>query len=199
MIVLAHDGSMLIHHPSVTVIVACTRAVLYTIFLSISLAALLSQDPPLERDDRLLIRAVALLATFLLIALGLFAPSGPRLLSISALTETAALTMTVVGVAFAVAAMMSLGMNFSFWPEARLLVVRGPYRFVRHPIYLAEIVMSAAILVPSMRLTLVFGELLVIILQLLRIQAEEKLLARTFPAFGEFKEVTPYRLIPGLW
>ncbi len=90
-------------------------------------------------------------------------------------------------------------MNFSYWPEARQLVVRGPYRVVRHPVYLAEIVMSSAVLISSMRLTLVVGEFVVVVLQLVRIRAEERLLAGTFPVFGEFKATTPYRLIPGLW
>jgi protein-S-isoprenylcysteine O-methyltransferase Ste14 len=90
-------------------------------------------------------------------------------------------------------------MNFSYWPEARQLVVRGPYRFVRHPVYLAEIVMSSAVLLSSMRVTLVVGEFVVIILQLVRIRAEEGLLAGTFPIFRAFQTMTPYRLIPGLW
>jgi protein-S-isoprenylcysteine O-methyltransferase Ste14 len=199
MIAVEHDSLIVIRHPSGTVIVACIRAGLYTVFLSIPVAAFLAHDPPVAQDDRPHIRGAALVATFLLIALGLLAPSGPRLLSLNALTETVALVVTLVGVAFAVAAMVSLGMSFSFWPEARQLVVHGPYRLVRHPIYLAEIVMSSAILIPRMQLTLILGELFVVTLQLLRIQAEERLLAQTFLTFGEFREMTPYRLIPGVW
>ena len=90
-------------------------------------------------------------------------------------------------------------MNFSYWPEARQLVARGPYRFVRHPVYLAEITMSSAVLISRMRLTLVAGEFVVIVLQLVRIRAEEQLLTDTFPNFEEFRVMTPYRLIPGLW
>ncbi len=199
MVALAHDGSILIHHPSGTVVAGCLRGALYAVFLSIPVAAFLLHDPPLTHDNRLRIRAAALVSTFLLIVLGLFAPSGPSLLAASAKVEVAGLTMTVAGVVFAALAMISLGMNFSFWPEARQLVVRGPYRIVRHPVYLAEIVMSSAVLISNMRLTLFLGECIVVILQLVRIEAEEKLLAGTFPAFQEFKRATPYRLIPGLW
>jgi protein-S-isoprenylcysteine O-methyltransferase Ste14 len=199
MIALAHDGRILIHDPSGTVIVGCIRGSLYAFFLSIPVAAFLFHNPPVARDGRLFVHVAALVATFLLIVLGLFAPSGPLLLSVSAKADAAALVLTVVGVAFATAAMVSLGMNFSFWPEAREVVSRGPYRLVRHPVYLAEIVMSSAVLVSNLRLTLVLGECLVIVLQLVRIRAEEHLLAGALPAFSDFKAMTPHRLIPGLW
>ena len=196
---LADDGVIMVHHPTGAVILACIRGCLYACFLSIPVGAFLLHDPPLEQDRRTFVRAAGIVATFLFIALGLFAPSGPLLLSVSAKMEMAVLVITVAAVAFATFAMWSLGMNFSYWPEARQLVVRGPYRFVRHPVYLAEIVMSSAVVVSSMRLTLVIGEFVVVILQLVRIRAEEQLLANTFPVFRAFKAMTPYRLIPGLW
>lgn len=196
---LADDGVIMVHHPTGAVILACIRGCLYACFLSIPVGAFLLHDPPLEQDRRTFVRAAGIVATFLFIALGLFAPSGPLLLSVSAKMEMAVLVITVAAVAFATFAMWSLGMNFSYWPEAGQLVVRGPYRFVRHPVYLAEIVMSSAVVVSSMRLTLVIGEFVVVILQLVRIRAEEQLLANTFPVFRAFKAMTPYRLIPGLW
>jgi protein-S-isoprenylcysteine O-methyltransferase Ste14 len=196
---LVHDAVGLIHHPNGIVILALIRGGLYAFFLSVPVAAFLVQDPPTAHDNRFPVRAAALIATFLLVVLGIFAPSGLSLLSVSAKVETAALVMTVVGVAFAAYAMVSLGMNFSFWPEARQLVVGGPYRFVRHPVYLAEIVMSCAVVILSMRLTLVIGECVVIVLQIVRIRAEERLLAGTFPTFKEIQRETPYRLIPGVW
>lgn len=198
-VALADDGVVAVHHPTGAVILACIRGCLYACFLSIPVAAFLLHDPPLKQDRRTFVRAAGIVATFLLVALGLFAPSGPLLLSVSEKMEIAVLAITVAAVAFATCAMWSLGMNFSYWPEARQLVVRGPYRFVRHPVYLAEIVMSSAVLLSSMRVTLVVGEFVVIILQLVRIRAEEGLLAGTFPIFRAFQTMTPYRLIPGLW
>ena len=192
-------GSLVIDHPNPAVAIGILRAVFYVVFLAIPVAAFLLQDPPVAHDDRVLIRAAALVATFLLILLGILAPSGPRLLSVSVRVESAALVVTMLGAAFAVAAVATLGMNFSFHPEARRLVVSGPYRLVRHPVYLAEIIMSSAVLISSMRLTLVVGECLVIALQVVRIHAEERLLAATLPAFRDFEAATRYRLIPGVW
>jgi protein-S-isoprenylcysteine O-methyltransferase Ste14 len=199
MAVLVHMGSFVVHRPSAEAAIGFLRGGLYAVFLSIPVGAFLMQDPPVAYDDRILVRAAALVATFVLILLGIFAPSGPRLLSVSVAVETAALVATMLGVAFAVAAMSTLGMNFSFRPEARRLAMSGPYRLVRHPVYLAEIVMSSAVLIPSMGLTLVLGECLVIALQVARIRAEERLLAATLPGYREFETVTPYRLVPGLW
>jgi protein-S-isoprenylcysteine O-methyltransferase Ste14 len=199
MAVLVHMGSLVIHHPSSADVIGFLRGGLYAVFLSIPVAVFLLQDPPAAQDDRLLVRAAALIATFLLILLGILAPSGPRLISVSVRVEMAALVATVLGAAFAVAAMIKLGMSFSFRPEARKLVTNGPYRVIRHPVYLAEIVMSCGVLIASMRLTLVLGESIVIALQVVRIRAEERLLDRTLPAFKEFESATRYRLIPGLW
>jgi protein-S-isoprenylcysteine O-methyltransferase Ste14 len=199
MTVLVHMGSLVINHPRPAAVIGVLRGGLYAVFLSIPVAAFLLQDPPVAHDDRVLVRAAALVATFLLILLGILAPSGPRLLSVSVGVESAALVVTMLGAAFAVAAVATLGMNFSFHPEARRLVVSGPYRLIRHPVYLAEIVMSSAVLISSLRLTLVFGECIVIVLQVVRIRAEERLLVGALPAYGDFEAATRYRLIPGVW
>lgn len=70
---------------------------------------------------------------------------------------------------------------------------------MRHPVYLAEILMSSGVLATDLRLTMLFGEAVVIVLQITRIRAEEALLIRTFPAFEEFEVTTRHRLIPGVW
>ncbi len=88
----------------------------------------------------------------------------------------AAAVVTLSGALLAVAAAFELGTNFSFGPQSRELVVNGPYQLVRHPMYLAELLMSAGVVMVAMQLTLVIGECVVIVLQVVRILAEEKLL-----------------------
>jgi protein-S-isoprenylcysteine O-methyltransferase Ste14 len=175
------------------------RSALYAAFLFIPVVVFLLHDPPSASDDRIVIRAAAIVASFLLILLGLLAPSGPVLFRVALTVEVAALAMTLVGAMLAVCAVGTLGMNFSFGPEARQLVMRGPYRLVRHPVYLAEILMSCGVLLSNLRLTILVGECAVFALQVLRIRAEERLLAKTFPAFGQFVSVTRSRLVPGVW
>ena len=110
-----------------------------------------------------------------------------------------ALAITLVGVTLAVVSANSLGGSFSFGPQGRALVVRGPYRLVRHPIYLAELAMIVGVTVVNPRVVLLAGAFAVIVLQLVRIRAEERLLRSTFPGFNSYAAVTRYRLVPFLW
>ena len=75
LVALADDGVIVVHHPTWPVVLACVRGCLYACFLSIPVAAFLLHGPPLEQDSRTSVRAAGIVATFLLIALGLFAPS----------------------------------------------------------------------------------------------------------------------------
>jgi protein-S-isoprenylcysteine O-methyltransferase Ste14 len=85
-------------------------------------------------------------------------------------------------------------------PEARELVVTGPYRLLRHPIYFAELMMIVGIVVGYPRFTTLVGALSVLSLQIYRIQAEQRLLRDSFPAtFAAFSARTRYRLAPLLW
>ena len=75
----------------------------------------------------------------------------------------------------------TLRRSFSITVEARDLVTEGPYRWVRHPVYLGE-VLSAA-MVTTWRLSLANGAMLALFagLQLYRSRLEERKLARAFP------------------
>jgi protein-S-isoprenylcysteine O-methyltransferase Ste14 len=196
---LVGDGATLVDHPTLAVVMGCLRSSLYAVFLSIPTVVLLLHDPPNATDSRILIRFLAIVASFFFILLGVFAPSGPLLLRVPLIVEVAAFTVSLIGVILAVCAMATLGMNFSYWPEARRLVVRGPYLLVRHPVYLAEIMLSSGALIPNLRLTMVVGECVAVVLLMVRIHAEERLLELTFPAFKAFEATTPYRLVPGVW
>jgi len=80
----------------------------------------------------------------------------------------------------------------------RGLVTRGPYRWVRHPVYLDEITAMLGLLLPilSARNLAVFA--LFCALQLWRTRHEEAALAATFPEYADYRRRTP-RLLPGLW
>jgi protein-S-isoprenylcysteine O-methyltransferase Ste14 len=78
-------------------------------------------------------------------------------------------------------------------------VTAGPYRFVRHPMYV-----GAMLLYPAM--SLVFGSVwalavsgLIALLFIWRTALEDRTLRRELPGYEEFAKLTRFRLIPGLW
>ena len=186
-------------HPGWVVLGECVRSALYVLFLCFPVAAFLTHEPPRSRDGRVLVTCAAIAASFLLAGVGLLVPGGPQLWRPSPELVSTALALTLAGVALAVVSAQALGGSFSFGPQGRALIVRGPYRLVRHPIYLAEIAMIVGVMVVNPRLVPLAGACAVIVLQLVRIRAEERLLRSTFPGFSSYAAVTRYRLVPFLW
>lgn len=107
--------------------------------------------------------------------------------------------LIVSGLSFSVVCLGWLGKSFSVMPEARRLVTSGPYRLVRHPIYLASLIQATGLLVlyPSLPalalLTVEMG------LQILRMRYEERVLRDTFPEYDEYTRRTSSRLVPGVY
>lgn len=81
--------------------------------------------------------------------------------------------------------MWTLRRSFSITVEARSLVVSGPYRLVRHPVYLGEMLAAASVVVWRWSLINIAILALFITVQMLRAGWEESKLQRTFPAYRE--------------
>lgn len=185
--------------PSWTVASVLTRSALYAAFVLGAAGTLLSSKSPRARDGRRVAVVTALTATFLMVGLS-YLPAGPVVWSASSFVEEAGLGVTVLGAALALSALLHLGSSFSIEPEARALVMTGPYRFVRHPIYLAETLMIVGIVLGYARLSTLIGASCVVALQIYRIQMEEQLLGNAFhESFSVFAARTRYRLVPLLW
>ena len=121
------------------------RGALYAAFVFAAAITLMTNSGPYARDGRRTVVAISLIASFLMVAANL-APLGPTLWKGSPRVAEAGVAITVVGAALAMAAFVSLGRSFSVIPEARELTTRGVYRFVRHPMYLAELLMIVGVL-----------------------------------------------------
>ena len=186
-------------HPGWILLGECLRSMLYVLFLCFPIAAFLTHEPPRSRDGRPVVTCAAVTASFLLAGLALLVPSGPEFWHPPPQVMEIALAVTLMGVALAVVSAQSLGASFSFGPQGRALVVRGPYRLVRHPIYLAELLMILGVTVVDPRLVPILGALCVAGLQLVRIRAEERLLRSTFSGFKAYAAVTRHRLVPLVW
>lgn len=101
----------------------------------------------------------------------------------------------IVGIAFMLWALKNLSTNISVVPQAREVVTTGPYAWVRHPLYAAELINTGGVCLafhgiwPWVVLAGLAG------LQYFRARREEALLAATLPGYDEYRERTPM-LIP---
>jgi protein-S-isoprenylcysteine O-methyltransferase Ste14 len=99
------------------------------------------------------------------------------------------------GMSWALYSLTYLGKRFSIVPEARGLVTSGPYRLMRHPIYLGEIIAGVGLVLPtlfSLHLAL-FAVFLGA--QIVRTVFEERILRTTYPQYEAYARHTR-RLIP---
>lgn len=106
--------------------------------------------------------------------------------------------LTALGSLGATVAMLSLGRSFGLEPANRGVRDHGLYRFVRHPIYAAYLLIVGGFLLsyPGLWNYLVATTWLGV--QLRRIVAEEALLMHD-PTYQSYARRVLYRLIPGLW
>lgn len=138
-------------------------------------------------------RFAALAGTFL--ALGFVLLPAPEL---STGLYLVSLLLLIGGVGFAIWALLVLGRSISLLPEARRLVTTGPYAFVRHPLYLGEMVAVTGIALQHLSpwALLLLG--LIWAFQLQRMTYEERVLLRSFPDYRDYVARTA-RLVPGVY
>src|SRR5690348_3474746 len=79
------------------------------------------------------------------------------------------------------------------------VVASGPYRFVRHPMYVGLILLHASMALILRSMWTLALAALIAILFLWRTALEDQTLRRELPGYEEYTTVTRYRLIPGIW
>jgi protein-S-isoprenylcysteine O-methyltransferase Ste14 len=138
-------------------------------------------------------KTIAVFATFLPFSIpALSRPSD------KAIVILVASLVTIIGMGITLYSLSMLGRSFSIIPQARSLVQTGPYRYVRHPIYLGELISILGIVLmrPSAGAIAIYCLLLALLIY--RALQEEKLLAGIFPEYATYS-ITSARFIPGVF
>jgi protein-S-isoprenylcysteine O-methyltransferase Ste14 len=134
-------------------------------------------------------RAAAIGGTFLLIIL-MWLPMG----SASAPVLLIANILMVVGTIGSLWCLHFLGRSFSVMASARELVTGGPYGLVRHPLYFAEAITVAGVVLAHWSLAAVLVGAAQFALQFRRMQHEERVLRAAFPDYAGYA-----RKVPMIW
>jgi protein-S-isoprenylcysteine O-methyltransferase Ste14 len=164
-----------------------------TTFLGLLSVLFLVRMAPLRKAEGIQPRVIAIIGTFCLYAMTLFPPA--NLLKSQIIIAT---MISLMGTCLSVFALAYLGRSFSLMAEARRLVTTGPYRLVRHPLYLFETIASIGILLQFLSFATMLTFLIYVIIQLQRMKNEEVILERVFPEYHDYRLKTS-RVLPKIY
>jgi protein-S-isoprenylcysteine O-methyltransferase Ste14 len=162
-------------------------------FLLLLAAAVVLRARPTGKARGLEPRISAFIGAFLVYAILLF----PRR-ELSVTAEMVSTLLVLFGSAAAIYTLLRLGRSFSMMAEARRLVTSGPYRFVRHPLYLAEELAIIGLSMQFFSAATAFVLAMQIVFQVRRMHNEEAVLAESFPEYAAYRQRTA-RLLPGIY
>jgi len=189
----AHDAFA---HVSATAVLGVVPTALYLLFCAIPVGVYLTRSRARARDGRVAARGAALIGTTMLLFVGIL--GGPALFASPPALQLAATVLSIVAFAVGVTGLLALRRNLSLMPEARRLVTNGPYRYVRHPLYAAEILAATAMVLSHPALWAVVSLAPFVAVQLTRASFEERLLSDTFNDYAAYAQRTR-RLVPAIW
>jgi len=137
---------------------------------------------------------IAVLTTFSPSALSLLSRpelSRPEVVLLADLMIVSAMILSIYSLA-------SLGRSFSIIPQTRKLVKGGPYRWVRHPLYVAELIGLLGFILVGVSILKMAAFFLIVGCQIYRAIQEERLLSNVFLEYREYCSRTA-RFIPGIF
>jgi protein-S-isoprenylcysteine O-methyltransferase Ste14 len=167
--------------------------VLVLAFYALAIWCYLRRSQPVATSRSVTAHGAAFAATWLPLVLPLFqgAPPGPG-------RQAVADVLLIFGTGWAVWSLRYLHRSVSVLAQARELVAEGPYRWVRHPLYVGELVSSLGLAIavdsyPALALWFAMCGL-----QVYRAVREEQVLSQALPAYPGYRSRTA-ALLPGVF
>jgi protein-S-isoprenylcysteine O-methyltransferase Ste14 len=162
--------------------------VMETLVYVVLILAFMMRTVPVDRSMG--IGEIALPGVAARLPFALLLPGPARFVVVSAALQRGIFWAMALATGLTVWGMWNLRRSFSITVEARQLVTTGVYRFVRHPVYLGEIL--AALAVTVWRLSLINLAIFFLFtgFQLVRARMEEMKLELNFPEYGEYRKTT---------
>ena len=110
----------------------------------------------------------------------------------------AGLSLQVAGLVLAITSLAALGRSFGFVAADRGLVTRGPYAVVRHPLYVAYLLIQTGYLLQTVSVRNAIVLALATCCNVGRLIAEERVLSRS-GEYQDYQRRVRWRMLPGIW
>jgi protein-S-isoprenylcysteine O-methyltransferase Ste14 len=110
----------------------------------------------------------------------------------------AGLVLVTLAAGLSLVSLLKMGRFFGVRPALRGLVTTGPYKFIRHPIYLSYVVADIGYNLQEWNTVTLLLVLIVWSSLVYRIQAEERMLSE-HAGWPAYIALVRYRLFPGIW
>ena len=113
-------------------------------------------------------------------------------------SPAAGLVLVTLAAGLSLVSLLTMGRLFGVRPALRGLVTSGPYRFVRHPMYLSYILADIGYNLQEWNFVTLLLVLVGWMSLVYRIHAEERVLSQ-HPEWRAYSILVRYRLFPGIW
>lgn len=153
---------------------------------------IMSRPPAKANADGLPPRIAAFVGSYLPWTISFFGKTD------QALPNLVSTACVLIGMIMMLVTIRHLGRSFSLVPQARSVAQTGPYRWIKHPLYLAEEIVVLGVVLQYLTALTVVVLILHIGVQACRILYEEDLLRRNCPEYSSY-EASRWRLVPYVW